>query len=77
MDLEIRVPSASTDSLKMLAAGRADLAVVDIHDLGLARERGRDVVGVGALVQRPLAAVIARGGEIGPARATSRAAASA
>jgi putative hydroxymethylpyrimidine transport system substrate-binding protein len=64
VDLEVRVPSASTDSLKLLAAGRADMAVVDIHDLGLARERGRDIVGVGALVQRPLAAVIARGGEI-------------
>jgi NitT/TauT family transport system substrate-binding protein/putative hydroxymethylpyrimidine transport system substrate-binding protein len=58
-DLEIRVPSSSTDSLKLLAAGRADMAVVDIHDLGLARAAGRDVVGVGALVQRPLAAVIA------------------
>ena len=58
--LTVRAPSASTDSLKLLAAGRADLAIVDIHDLGLARERGRDVVGVGALVQRPLAAVIAR-----------------
>ena len=60
--LTVRAPSASTDSLKLLAAGRADLSIVDIHDLGLARERGRDVVGVGALVQRPLAAVIARSG---------------
>jgi putative hydroxymethylpyrimidine transport system substrate-binding protein len=59
LDLEVRVPSSSTDSLKLLAAGRADLAVVDIHDLGLARERGRDLVALGALVQRPLAAVIA------------------
>jgi putative hydroxymethylpyrimidine transport system substrate-binding protein len=58
--LKIRVPSSSSDSLKLLAGGRADLAVVDIHDLGLARERGEDIVGVGALVQRPLAAVIAR-----------------
>jgi putative hydroxymethylpyrimidine transport system substrate-binding protein len=60
VDLDVRVPSSSTDSLKLLAAGRADLSVVDIHDLGLARERGRDLVGLGALVQRPLAAVIAR-----------------
>jgi putative hydroxymethylpyrimidine transport system substrate-binding protein len=60
VDLEVRVPSSSTDSLKLLAAGRADLSVVDIHDLGLARERGRDLVGLGALVQRPLAAVIAK-----------------
>jgi putative hydroxymethylpyrimidine transport system substrate-binding protein len=60
LDLEVRVPSSSTDSLKLLAARRADLAVVDIHDLGLAREQGRDLIGLGALVQRPLAAVIAR-----------------
>ncbi len=58
--LVIRQPSASTDSLKLLAAGRADLAIVDIHDLGLAREQGTDIVGVGALVDRPLAAVIAQ-----------------
>jgi putative hydroxymethylpyrimidine transport system substrate-binding protein len=61
-DFEVRVPSSSTDSLKLLGAGRADVAVVDIHDLGLAREAGRDLVGIGALVQRPLAAVIARRG---------------
>jgi NitT/TauT family transport system substrate-binding protein/putative hydroxymethylpyrimidine transport system substrate-binding protein len=58
--LTVRVPSGSTDSVKLLLGRRADLAVVDIHDLGLARERGEDIVGVGALVQRPLAAVIAR-----------------
>ena len=62
--LRVRVPAASTDSLKLLAAGRADMSVVDIHDLGLAREQGADVVGVGALVQRPLAAVIARAGDV-------------
>jgi len=63
-NIRIRVPSASTDSLKLLAAGRADMSVVDIHDLGLARQGGSDIVGVGALVQRPLAAVIARGSEV-------------
>jgi putative hydroxymethylpyrimidine transport system substrate-binding protein len=64
LELRVRVPSASTDSLKLLAAGRADVSVVDIHDLGLARQAGSDLVGVGALVQRPLAAVIARQGGI-------------
>ena len=64
LDLRVRVPAASTDSLKLLTAGRADIAVLDIHDLGLARERGADVVGIGALVQRPLAAVIAGGDQI-------------
>jgi putative hydroxymethylpyrimidine transport system substrate-binding protein len=57
--LTIRQPTASSDSLKLLSVRRADLAVADIHDLGLARERGEDLVGVGALVQRPLASVIA------------------
>jgi putative hydroxymethylpyrimidine transport system substrate-binding protein len=61
IDLRVVAPSASTDSLKLLASGSADVAIVDIHDLGLARERGEDLVGVGAIVQRPLAAVIARG----------------
>ena len=59
--IRIRPPASAPDSLKLLAAGRADMAVLDIHDLGLARERGKDFVGVGALVQRPLAAIIARG----------------
>jgi putative hydroxymethylpyrimidine transport system substrate-binding protein len=58
--LVIRQPSASTDSLKLLAAKRADLAIVDIHDLGLAAEQGADIVGVGELVDRPLASVIAQ-----------------
>ena len=59
VSLRIRQPSASTDALRLLVGGRADMAILDIHDLGLARERGRDVVGVMAVVQRPLAAVLA------------------
>jgi putative hydroxymethylpyrimidine transport system substrate-binding protein len=58
--LRIRPPGSAPDSLKLVTSGRADLGVLDIHDLGLARERGADVVGVAALVQRPLAAIIAR-----------------
>jgi NitT/TauT family transport system substrate-binding protein/putative hydroxymethylpyrimidine transport system substrate-binding protein len=58
--LTVREPSASTDSVKLLVAGRTDLAVLDVHDLGLAREKGADLVGVLALVQRPLAAVLAQ-----------------
>jgi putative hydroxymethylpyrimidine transport system substrate-binding protein len=61
VSIRIRPPGSAPDSLKLLASGRADVAVLDIHDLGLARERGQDFVGVGALVQRPLAAIIARG----------------
>lgn len=61
VELTIRQPGESTDAPKLLAAGRADFAILDIHDLGIARERGLDLVGTMPLVQRPLAAVIARG----------------
>jgi NitT/TauT family transport system substrate-binding protein/putative hydroxymethylpyrimidine transport system substrate-binding protein len=60
--LRIVAPGASPDSLKAVLSGRADLGVLDIHDLGLAAIRGRDVVAVAALVQRPLAAIVAVGG---------------
>jgi putative hydroxymethylpyrimidine transport system substrate-binding protein len=60
VDLDLRAPGASTDAPKLLAAGRAQFAILDIHDLGLARERGAPIVGVTAIVQRPLASVIAR-----------------
>lgn len=60
IDLSVRQPGESTDAPKLLAAGRADFAILDIHDLGIARERGLDLVGLMPLVQRPLAAVIAR-----------------
>ena len=60
VQLEVRAPSASTDALRQLQGGRADMAVLDIHDLGLARQKGADIVGVMALVQRPLAAVLAQ-----------------
>lgn len=57
--LRVRVPTDSTDAVKLLAARTADFAVLDIHDLAIARERGRDLVGVMALVQTPLAAILA------------------
>src|SRR4051794_41543887 len=63
LKLRILGPGSGTpDSLKLVTAGRADVGVLDIHDLGLAADRGADVVAIGALVQRPLAAVIARAG---------------
>jgi len=60
VELEIRKPGASTDALKLLQAGKADMAILDIHDLGLARQGGADIVAVMAFVQRPLAAVLAQ-----------------
>jgi putative hydroxymethylpyrimidine transport system substrate-binding protein len=57
--LKVIVPGASTDSIKLLETGRVDFAILDIHDLALARERGARIVGILPIVQRPLAAVIA------------------
>jgi NitT/TauT family transport system substrate-binding protein/putative hydroxymethylpyrimidine transport system substrate-binding protein len=66
LDVTVRAPGASTDAPRLLEAGRVDFAVLDIHDLGIARERGFAVVGVAPIVQRPLASVLARGD--GPVR---------
>ncbi len=57
--LHVIAPSASTDSIQLLETGRVDFAILDIHDLAIARERGEDIVGIMAIVERPLAAVIA------------------
>jgi len=57
--LRIREPGSSPNSLALLTSGRVDVGILDIHDLAIARERGVDVVGVAALVQKPLAALIA------------------
>jgi len=66
VDLKVQAPGESTDAPKLLGAGKVEFAILDIHDLGIARERGIDLVGVAPLVQRPLAAVLARGD--GPVR---------
>lgn len=57
--IEVIEPGSSTDAPKLLQAGRADLAIMDVNDLGIAREQGADLVGIAAIVQRPLASVIA------------------
>src|SRR4051794_27480625 len=64
--LRIRKPGSGPDSLKLVSAGKVDLGVLDIHDLAIARERGVDLVAVGVLVGRPLAALIAQPGVARP-----------
>ncbi len=60
--LQIRKPAAGPDALKLVTAGKVDLGVLDIHDLAIARQQGADLVAIGALVGRPLAALIAQPG---------------
>ena len=61
VDLKVQAPGESTDAPKLLGAGKVEFAILDIHDLGIAREKGIPLVGVMPIVQKPLAAVIARG----------------
>jgi NitT/TauT family transport system substrate-binding protein/putative hydroxymethylpyrimidine transport system substrate-binding protein len=58
--LEIRKPGSGPDSLKLVSTGKVDMGVLDIHDLAIAREQGVDLVAVGVLVGKPLAALIAQ-----------------
>ena len=60
--LHVIAPTASTDSIKLLETGKVDFAILDIHDLAIARQRGQNVVGIMAIVERPLSAVIAAPG---------------
>lgn len=60
IELVIRRPGAGPDALGLVASGKLELGLLDIHDLALAREKGVDVVAVGALVKAPLAALVAR-----------------
>jgi len=59
VDLQVHEPGDPGAVPKLLAAGRVEFAILDIHDLGIAREQGLDIVGTMAIVQRPLAAIIA------------------
>ena len=56
--LQIEVPGASTDAISELQDGRVDYAILDIHDLAIARAKGIPIVGIMPIVQRPLAAIV-------------------
>ncbi len=67
--LHVIAPTATTDSIKLLETGRVNFAILDIHDLAIADESAPthpDIVGIMAIVERPLAAVIAAPGIASP-----------
>jgi putative hydroxymethylpyrimidine transport system substrate-binding protein len=61
LDVAIQTPSDPSAPLKLLAAGRVDLAVSYEPELLLARDRGQKLVAVGALVQKPLTSIMSIG----------------
>jgi putative hydroxymethylpyrimidine transport system substrate-binding protein len=57
----LQTPSDPASVLKLLAAGRADLAISYEPDLLLAREQGVKVMAVGALATKPLTSLMSVG----------------
>jgi putative hydroxymethylpyrimidine transport system substrate-binding protein len=58
LDVSISSPSDPSAPLKQVAAGQSDLAVSYEPEVALAREKGLDVIAIGALVNRPLTSLI-------------------
>jgi putative hydroxymethylpyrimidine transport system substrate-binding protein len=61
LDVKIQAPPDPSAPLKLLQAGRADAVISYEPELLLARQKTRDLVSVGALVQRPLTSLMAVG----------------
>lgn len=59
LDVTPVVPAETAEPLKLLAAGKVDMAISYEPELLLARDQGLKVVSIGALVQRPLTSIIA------------------
>jgi len=58
LDVDIQTPSDPAAPLKLVAAGRSDLAISYEPEVILAREQGLGVKAVAALVNRPLTSLI-------------------
>jgi putative hydroxymethylpyrimidine transport system substrate-binding protein len=58
LDVNIHTPADPAAPVKLLAAGRTDLAISYEPEVLLAKEQGLDVLAVGALVNRPLTSMI-------------------
>jgi len=59
LDVKPEAPAEPAEPLKLLAAGKVDMAISYEPELLLARDQGLKVVSIGALVQRPLTSIIA------------------
>ena len=58
LDVSLDAPSDPSLPIKLVAAGKVDLALSYEPEVLLAREQGLDVVAVGAVVNRPLTSMI-------------------
>jgi putative hydroxymethylpyrimidine transport system substrate-binding protein len=78
LDVEVRTPSDPAAPLKLVEAGKVDLAISYEPELLIARDKGAQLVSVGAIAQVPLTALMSlkrgfdgprelRGGRVGTA----------
>ena len=63
LDVVPETPADPSEPLKLLAAGRVDMAISYEPEVLLARDSGLNLVAIGALVQRPLTSIIALPGK--------------
>jgi putative hydroxymethylpyrimidine transport system substrate-binding protein len=61
LDVHIQPPSDPSLPLKLLTAGKVDVAISYEPEVMLARDRGEPLVSIAALVQRPLTSIISIG----------------
>jgi putative hydroxymethylpyrimidine transport system substrate-binding protein len=58
LDVKLQPPNDPAEPLRLLAAGKVDLAISYEPELFLARDKGLTLASVGAIVQRPLTSII-------------------
>ena len=61
LDVHVRVPSDPASPLKLLAAGKVDVAITYEPELLLARDQHLPVASIAAIVQQPLTSIISIG----------------
>jgi putative hydroxymethylpyrimidine transport system substrate-binding protein len=64
LDVELKPPPDPSAPLKLLQSGQADVVISYEPELLLARDKGADLVAVGALVQKPLTTLMTLEGNI-------------
>lgn len=63
LNVELTEPPEPSAPLEALRKGEVDIAITHQPELLLARDRGEDLVSIGALVQAPLTAIVSSGGD--------------
>jgi putative hydroxymethylpyrimidine transport system substrate-binding protein len=64
LDVELKPPPDPSAPLKLLRTGQADVVISYEPELLLARDKGSDLVSVGAVVQKPLTTLMTLSGDV-------------